>query len=282
MRARGAVRGGARSVSAEVELEPGEYDVLPKILAQHDPSRPLVEDVVREYAQKNPQKLRQIGVNHDVANAKGSRWSSWPRWMTRLSRIMVQTQNRSRSRRKKSPRKPALPKMDRLLWTRPARRAKTRPIQLGLPSPRKKKPRRPKWSNIRQLRLVNMRRSKRRKRPKHPRPTRPLANLAPNLEVSQSPTRRKDEKEEKKDEKEEKKDKKEEKKDEKEEKEEKRDDEIDDEDDDGVDEPWNAVCVIGLRVYSKNAEAVIDVVSPKDSEGASLQIDTKTSAGATT
>ena len=61
------------------------------------------------------------------------------------------------------------------------------------------------------------------------------------------------------------------------------DDHDDDDDDDGVDEPWNAVCVrIGLRVYSKNTEAVIDIVAPKDSEGASLQIDTKTSAGATT
>jgi hypothetical protein len=32
---------------------------------------PQVERVVRDYADKNPQKLRQIGMNHDMAQAKG-------------------------------------------------------------------------------------------------------------------------------------------------------------------------------------------------------------------
>lgn len=60
-----------RSVSAEVELEEGEYDVFPEILAIRDSSRPLVEEVVKKYADCNPDKLRQIGKNHDIANAKG-------------------------------------------------------------------------------------------------------------------------------------------------------------------------------------------------------------------
>jgi hypothetical protein len=60
-----------RSVSAEIELEKGEYDVIPKICAHRDSSQSFVEDVVKKYAESNPQKLRQIGINHDVANAKG-------------------------------------------------------------------------------------------------------------------------------------------------------------------------------------------------------------------
>lgn len=63
---------GARSVSAEIDLEPGEYEVLPKILATRDLTKDLVEDVVVFHVDSNPQKLRQLGINHDVANAKAT------------------------------------------------------------------------------------------------------------------------------------------------------------------------------------------------------------------
>lgn len=62
---------GDRSISAEVDLEPGRYEVLPKIAAMKDPTKPEVQDVVKEWAEKNTQKLRQIGMNYDIANAKG-------------------------------------------------------------------------------------------------------------------------------------------------------------------------------------------------------------------
>jgi hypothetical protein len=46
--------------------------------------------------------------------------------------------------------------------------------------------------------------------------------------------------------------------------------------------PWNAVCVIGLRVYSKEAEVSIKLVKPRDAEeGAALDVDGVTPAGAT-
>ena len=60
-----------RSISAEVELEPGRYEVLPKISATRDMEKPFVEDVVKKAAEDNPQKLRQIGLNYDIAHAKG-------------------------------------------------------------------------------------------------------------------------------------------------------------------------------------------------------------------
>ena len=47
--------------------------------------------------------------------------------------------------------------------------------------------------------------------------------------------------------------------------------------------PWNAVCVIGLRVYSKEAEVSVKLVKPRDAEeGAALDVDGVTPAGATT
>jgi hypothetical protein len=46
--------------------------------------------------------------------------------------------------------------------------------------------------------------------------------------------------------------------------------------------PWNAVCVLGLRVYSQDSEVSIKLVKPKDvEEGAILDVDGDTPAGAT-
>jgi len=49
-----------RSVSCEVDLEPGTYEILPKITATRSEwrGRDTVEDVVKEWADKNPSKLR--------------------------------------------------------------------------------------------------------------------------------------------------------------------------------------------------------------------------------
>ncbi|WYZ37044.1 hypothetical protein EsH8_II_000550 [Colletotrichum jinshuiense] len=63
-----------RSVSCEVELEPGVYEVLPKVTAARHhagDAAKAVEDVVKEYAERNPQKLRQVGLQYDIAHAKG-------------------------------------------------------------------------------------------------------------------------------------------------------------------------------------------------------------------
>jgi hypothetical protein len=70
-RARGSASDGDRSVSVEVELEAGRYEVLPKIVPFEIRGKPAVEDVVKGLAEKQPQKLRQIGLNYDLAHAKG-------------------------------------------------------------------------------------------------------------------------------------------------------------------------------------------------------------------
>ncbi|KAJ4353521.1 uncharacterized protein N0V89_005251 [Didymosphaeria variabile] len=71
VRARGAWFGN-RSVSAEVTLQPGKYDIVPKVVAKRYSDEPDVYDVVTKVADRNPQKLRQIGMNYDIANAKGT------------------------------------------------------------------------------------------------------------------------------------------------------------------------------------------------------------------
>lgn len=60
-----------RSVSCEVELEAGKYEVLPKVTATRIEDWPLVEDVVEMSARRKPQKLRQIGMQYDLSHAKG-------------------------------------------------------------------------------------------------------------------------------------------------------------------------------------------------------------------
>lgn len=45
--------------------------MVPKISATKDTTVPVVEDVVKYAAEKNPQKLRQIGLNYDIAHSKG-------------------------------------------------------------------------------------------------------------------------------------------------------------------------------------------------------------------
>ncbi|EEU44118.1 uncharacterized protein NECHADRAFT_30057 [Fusarium vanettenii 77-13-4] len=68
---RATPRASARSTNCEVELEPGTYEVIPKIVAQHAEFRPTVQKVVKIAADKKPRKLQQVGLLHDLAHAKG-------------------------------------------------------------------------------------------------------------------------------------------------------------------------------------------------------------------
>ncbi|KAL4895374.1 hypothetical protein BDV59DRAFT_173792 [Aspergillus ambiguus] len=59
-----------RSVNAEVDLEPGRYHVLLKITAERYDAE-STEDVVRSLAPIKREKLVQIGLSYDLAHAKG-------------------------------------------------------------------------------------------------------------------------------------------------------------------------------------------------------------------
>ncbi|KAJ3522261.1 hypothetical protein NM208_g12934 [Fusarium decemcellulare] len=60
-----------RSINCEVELEPGTYEVIPKIIAERSEYQPTVQQIVEMAVDRNPQKLRQIGLQYDLAHAKG-------------------------------------------------------------------------------------------------------------------------------------------------------------------------------------------------------------------
>jgi hypothetical protein len=57
-------------VNCEVTLEPGVYEVIPKIIAERDEQYMPVEEMVRIAARTNPDKLRQVGKQYDFAHAK--------------------------------------------------------------------------------------------------------------------------------------------------------------------------------------------------------------------
>lgn len=60
----------ARSVNAEIDLEPGRYQVLMKITAyRHDEES--TEETVRRLASTHREKLVQVGLSYDLAHAKG-------------------------------------------------------------------------------------------------------------------------------------------------------------------------------------------------------------------
>ncbi|GLI76196.1 hypothetical protein PoHVEF18_004467 [Penicillium ochrochloron] len=60
----------ARSVNAEIDLEPGRYQVLMKITAyRHDEES--TAETVRRLASAHREKLVQVGLSYDLAHAKG-------------------------------------------------------------------------------------------------------------------------------------------------------------------------------------------------------------------
>lgn len=60
-----------RSLSVELDLEEGEYDVRVKFNSYRDHSRMPIEDVIRKNAKDNRDKLTCIGLAYDLAHSKG-------------------------------------------------------------------------------------------------------------------------------------------------------------------------------------------------------------------
>lgn len=60
-----------RSVNAEIDLEPGRYHVLMKVTAFRDEEVESTEEIVRRLASSRREKLVQVGLSYDLAHAKG-------------------------------------------------------------------------------------------------------------------------------------------------------------------------------------------------------------------
>lgn len=61
----------ARSVNTEINLDPGRYHVLMKITAFRHDDLESTEQVVRRLASSRREKLVQVGLSYDLAHAKG-------------------------------------------------------------------------------------------------------------------------------------------------------------------------------------------------------------------
>lgn len=61
----------ARSVNAEIDLEPGSYHVLMKIIAFRHEETESTEEIVQRVASTRREKLVQVGLSYDLAHAKG-------------------------------------------------------------------------------------------------------------------------------------------------------------------------------------------------------------------
>lgn len=60
-----------RSVNAEIDLEPGHYHVLMKIIAFRHEDVESTEETVQRLASTRREKLVQVGLSYDLAHAKG-------------------------------------------------------------------------------------------------------------------------------------------------------------------------------------------------------------------
>lgn len=61
----------SRSVSTDLELDPGTYSVLMRINARRYQEFDIVEDIIRKNVKLRQSKLVQIGLAYDLAHAKG-------------------------------------------------------------------------------------------------------------------------------------------------------------------------------------------------------------------
>jgi len=59
-----------RSVSTEVDLEPGTYIVMVKIVATYTSGRVQTDDLIQSMSSTRPEKLIAVGLRHDLAHAK--------------------------------------------------------------------------------------------------------------------------------------------------------------------------------------------------------------------
>jgi hypothetical protein len=238
IRASGSDSGSGRSVSAEVQLEPGRYEVLPKILAFRVPGKDAVEDVVQGLAAKKPQKLRQIGLNYDLAHAKAYSESEDK---GRAGKAKTEEKKEQPEEKKEEPleeKKEGLPEGEKdsssvaAAPTSADASASTSndptPATTTTPSTASPETKDQASEDPTDKEDVSS---------PPPAPTAPAEAAEP---AETSPP-------------------------------------------DSSNAPWNAVCVIGLRVYSKDAEVSVKLVKPRDAEeGAALDVDGVTPAGATT
>lgn len=298
-----------RSVSCEVELEAGKrYEVLPKITATRNegPRAKPPQDIVREYAEKNPQKLRQVGMSYDLAHAKGGVPDEDELLEKKKAELRKKKEDKKKRKQKKKQRKAitkaakamekAADAMKEVVKGDGAEKKAEGGVSatVGVAAPAGQKPEAPSASKPAEAGTGGL------KNAPPPPPPAEEAKKATDDEASKDEgPKTEQEKADKNEEAETSKDEKqgeaaevEETAEEADEEEEDKDDsdkddkDSDDEDEDGNDEaaitsPWNAVAVLGLRVYAQDPQVTVDLVKVNSAdELTTLTVDGKP-AGAT-
>lgn len=274
-----------RSVSCEIDLEPGRYEVLPKITATRDDNKKMVEDVVKDAAAKNPQKLRQIGMNYDLAHARGG----VPNEDELLEKRKAEEKKKKELEKKKQKDKEAKEAAEAAAAAKKddGKKDDDKPKDGGATKAEEEKsdskgdkgdaakeeqkaePSDKKDDAEAGDKKADDNSAEKPAESSDPKPESKKedasAGVSTSAPIDQGPVgddKKDDDKGDKKDEKD--------------------DEEKKDGDDDDAGPPWNAVCVMALRVYAKDPEVTITLVKPKNPEEASsLDVDGQTAAGAT-
>ncbi|KAK4194521.1 putative calpain [Triangularia verruculosa] len=305
-----------RSVSCEVELEVGRYEVLPKVTAERVDwfGREQVEDVVKKWADKNPAKLRQVGMQYDLAHAKGGIPDEDDLLLKKKEEAKKKEENKKRKEKEKAKRKKERKQAKKRKQKERAKKAAAAAkVTVEIPeggettvnvkSAEKKDDERKEEE---EKKADAQAEDKKTEAPRGvstgsssstPAPSKEGQKEEPKkddkkedtaLAIRPAPTPAAEEKEVKAEEKEEDEeedsdsdyesetDEEEEKDKEEEEKRQKEEEEARKlaEDEESPKVPWNAVAVLGLRVYAQDSGVSVHLAQPKsDEEGASLVVD---------
>lgn len=258
-----------RSVSCELTLEPGKYEVLPKIVASRKDKGRDVEDVVRGWADKNPTKLRQIGMQYDLAHAKGG-------IPDEDAVVSQKKEEKKRKEEEKKRREKAKKEKEKAKKRREREQAKKVTVTVE-PGPAVEikvtgKTEEDKADKVEDAVVAKSEEST--AKPEENKETKEAGSAVPRdsvaaIDASASKVVPADGVVEEEDD---------------EEEEEEEDEETSEEppvDDDNALRPWNAVCVMGLRVYTMDSDVTVALAEPKSvEEASSLVVDSK-AAGAT-
>ncbi|KAK3387482.1 calpain family cysteine protease [Podospora didyma] len=312
-----------RSVSCEVDLEPGIYEVLPKITATRWKGEKMVEDVVKEYAEKNPAKLRQVGMQYDLAHTKGGIPDEDELLTKKKAEEKKKADEKKKKEKEKAKRKKEKEKAKKARAKAKAKREKLKIVtnnnttttitttittEDNKPAEDKKDVKKAEGAVEDKSKSDEVTKpaedTKEGEKKADDKPSTdstaentPTSSITsgdepdPAEEVKKDSETKPEEKKEEQTKGEEAKvdevvvddesDDEESEEEEEEEEEEKKEDEPPVVDDDEDRTPWNAVCVIGLRVYARDPEVTVTLAEPKSAEeAASLVMDSK-AVGAT-
>lgn len=254
-----------RSVNCEVHLKPGTYEVVPKVLAQQCGWKHPVEDIIKEYATRNPVKLQQQGIQYDIAHAKVG--------VLDEDEVHIKKKEEEKAKKKEKKKKEAEKEGENseMKQAMDKMQAAMAVIQSQLEKNEKKKN---EDDGKKEETLAKDEKAENEPDAMDKLEAESVAQISPSASEGDKKEEKKEEGSlEEKEEEEEEKDKQvkggEEKEKEGKSNEEDDDDDDDDEKDDDTDDkegrlPWNPVCVMGLRVYAEDKQVTIKLV--KDEE----------------